>query len=90
VLRRPTLGVLAVLPMSGGGMAGVVASTGEPGARTLEMMSYLSSGVNVPDVLVVDSEMLSKGLEGIAAAGWFDNNWRVGSQVAKRGEWTAR
>jgi predicted esterase len=90
VLRRPTLGVLAVLPMSGGGMAGVVASTGEPGARTLEMMSYLSSGVNVPDVLVVDSEMLSKGLEGIAAAGWFENNWRVGSQVAKRGEWTAR
>ncbi len=90
LLSRPTLGVLAVLPMNGGGMAGVVASTGEAGARTLEMMSYLSSGVNVPDVLVVDSEMLSKGLGGIQAAGWFDNNWRVGSQVAMRDSWTGR
>lgn len=89
-LERPTLGVLAVVPMRGGGMAGIVASTGEPGARTLEMMSYLSSGVNVPDILVVDSAMLKQGLEGILAAGWFNNNWKVGEQVAKRGEWTGR
>jgi dienelactone hydrolase len=81
------LGVVAILPRRGGGVCGLVAATGEEGARTLEMLPYMSSGVNIPDVAVFSSRMLSDGLSGIEAAGWWGNDWSAGPHIAWREGW---
>jgi pimeloyl-ACP methyl ester carboxylesterase len=56
-----------------------VAGSGLPGMRLTERLPYFVSGVGYPDCLVLGAESLSKGGEGVRAAGFFGNDWGVAS-----------
>jgi predicted esterase len=73
------LACLFVRPRPGADQAtvGVVAGTGPAGMRLAGAPSYFSSGVAYPDCLVLGPESLTKGLEGIVAAGYFAEDWGV-------------
>ena len=73
------LAILFVRPRPGSDTAsvGVVAGTGLPGMRLTERLPYFTSGVHFPDVTVIGSEMLSRGVAGVRVAGFFGNDWTV-------------
>ena len=66
-------------PRDARALIGVVAGTGLPGLRLAERLPYFLSGAGFPDCLVVGTDMLSKGIGGVRAAGFFDNDWQVGT-----------
>jgi hypothetical protein len=45
--------------------------------RLLDRMPVFVSGVEYPDVLLVSSEMLTAGMKGVLATGFFGNDWKV-------------
>ncbi len=56
---------------------GLVSPTG-PAAEGLSMrIPYFVAGVHYPDWCVIRADSLSTGLDGWAAAGWFDNDWSI-------------
>jgi pimeloyl-ACP methyl ester carboxylesterase len=73
------LACLFVRPRPGSDQAtvGVVAGTGPAGLRLAGVPSYFTSGVAYPDCIVLRPEGLTKGLEGIVAAGYFGEDWSV-------------
>jgi dienelactone hydrolase len=75
------LACLFVRPRPGSGRAsvGVVGGTGAAGLRLTERLAYFISGSGFPDCLVIGPEMLTKGAEGVRAAGFFGNDWGVES-----------
>jgi hypothetical protein len=75
------LGCLFVRPRPGSDTAtvGVVSGSGVAGMRLADRLPYFVSGVAYPDCFVFDSEILTKGVSGIHAAGFFGNDWSVGS-----------
>lgn len=58
-------------------LVGVVSGSGAPGLRLTERMPYFLSGAGFPDCLVVSPDMLTKGVSGIRAAGFFGLDWQV-------------
>jgi hypothetical protein len=58
-------------------LVGVIASTGPAGQSVLERLPYFVSGVHFPDWTVVSADMLTKGVEGVRAAGYFGNDWKL-------------
>jgi hypothetical protein len=60
-----------------GRLAGAIAGTGFAGDRLPAALPYFTSGVGVPDFVVIDAAMLTDGLPGVRAAGWFDNAWSL-------------
>ncbi len=80
-IKGKDLGCLFVRPRRGSNRAlvGVVAGTGLMGMRLTERLPYFVSGVGYPDCLVIGSEMLSKGIEGVRVAGFFGNDWGLTS-----------
>ncbi len=64
-------------PMQGGHMAAVIAPTGIRGARASLRLPIFASSVYWPDYAVIDASCLKTGLDGIKAAGFFDNNWSI-------------
>jgi hypothetical protein len=66
-------------PQDDRALVGVVAGTGLPGMRLAERLPIFLSGAGFPDCLVVGTEMLSQGLGGIRAAGFFGPDWQVGT-----------
>jgi pimeloyl-ACP methyl ester carboxylesterase len=75
------LACLFVRPRPGSGRAsvGVVGGTGVAGQRLTERLAYFVSGTGWPDCLVLGPEMLTKGAEGVRAAGFFGADWGVAS-----------
>jgi hypothetical protein len=75
------LSCLFVRPRPGSETAsvGVVAPTGPSGMRVAATLSYFTSGVAYPDVIVVGTGALTEGAAGIVAAGYFGNDWGVAS-----------
>ena len=73
------LACLFVRPRKGDDKAlvGVIASTGPAGQRVLERLPYFVSGVHFPDWTVISADMLTKGADGIKAAGYFQNDWKL-------------
>ena len=73
------LACLFVRPRPGSAQAlvGVVGGTGPVGMRLTDRMSYFVSGVEYPDFLVLGPESLERGSEGVRAAGFFGQDWRV-------------
>ncbi|MGE3800795.1 MAG: prolyl oligopeptidase family serine peptidase [Candidatus Kapaibacterium sp.] len=55
----------------------VIGATGEKGWRTVFSNRYFISGAGYPDLLLISSEMLRSGKDGIKAAGFFGNDWSV-------------
>jgi hypothetical protein len=75
------LACLCVRPRPGSDTAsvGFVAGTGPVGMRVAERLPYFTSGVAYPDCVMVGASALEKGVEGVAVAGFFGNDWSVGS-----------
>lgn len=64
-------------PGSDRALVAAVSGTGLPGMRFTDRLPYFMSGVEYPDCLVVRSDMLSKGISGVVAAGFFGADWSV-------------
>lgn len=64
-------------PSDPNALVGVVAGSGIPGLRLTERLTYFLSGGGLPDCLVVGSEMLTRGADGVRAAGFFGQDWQV-------------
>jgi len=80
--RRVTGSDLACLflrprPGSDRACVGVVTGTGVAGLKLTDRLSYFLAGVAYPDVTILGPEMLTKGAEGIRAAGFFGLDWSV-------------
>ncbi|MDP5044639.1 MAG: hypothetical protein NWQ06_06640, partial [Leeuwenhoekiella sp.] len=56
---------------------GVVTATGIVGMKAAYANDYLENGTTFPDVLIFDNTMLTKGIEGVKASGFFGNDWSV-------------
>ena len=78
------LACLFLRPRSGNDRAlvGVVSGSGVPGIRLTERIPYFVSGVGVPDCIVLGSDSLTRGGDGVRAAGFFGTDWKVES-----GDW---
>ncbi len=61
------------------GLVGVVAGSGVAGLRLSERLPYFLSGAGFPDCLVIGPDMLSRGIAGIRLAGFFGEDWGVGT-----------
>lgn len=86
-LRGADLGCIIICPRTGSHRAsvGIVGGTGLAGMRITERLPYFVSGIAYPDVTVFDGTALSRGPDGIVAAGFFGNDWSV-----ERGEFVFR
>jgi hypothetical protein len=58
-------------------LVGVIADTGVKGARLGSSLPLFSSGVGLPDYTLFSSDVLTRGDDGVLAAGWFDHRWRL-------------
>jgi hypothetical protein len=72
---RPGSSVASVAAVSGSGLTGM---------RLTERLNYFFAGVAFPDFFIAEPEMLKSGYQGILAAGFFDNNWELGTDFAVR------
>jgi hypothetical protein len=79
VLKADNLAVLAVYPRPGSDSAlvGVIGGSGLTGMRLTDRLPYFLSGVAYPDWIVLGPEILSVGIGGIRATGFYDNNWQL-------------
>lgn len=66
-------------PGSDQALVGVVAGSGLIGMRLTERLPYFLSGVAFPDCTLLGAEMLTEGLAGVRAAGYFGPDWGVAS-----------
>lgn len=72
------LGVLCVRRReTSDALIGIVGGTGLVGMRLTGRVPCFVSGIHLPDLLVLTPEVLTKGPAGIAAAGFFGNDWSV-------------
>jgi hypothetical protein len=62
-------------PESDINLVGVVAGTGESGIKATSLNNYLLPITGFPDLMIFRADMLRTGLEGVEAAGFFDNDW---------------
>jgi hypothetical protein len=61
---------------------GAVSGSGIVGMRLTDRMPYFTSGTGFPDLILLEPEALRSGEKGIAATGFFGEDWGV-----ERGEW---
>lgn len=73
--------VLCVRPKAAqdGALVGVVAGTGLAGLRLTERLPCFTSGVGIPDLVLLSPRMLTGGEAGLVGAGFFGPDWRVGT-----------
>jgi pimeloyl-ACP methyl ester carboxylesterase len=81
------LGCVFVRPRPGSDVAavGAVCGTGLKGMRLTDRLPFFVSGVGYPDCVLFGPDVLTKGLAGVKAAGFFGNDWSV-----ERGEFVWR
>jgi len=60
-------------------LVGVVGGCGPAGMRVTERMPYFLSGAGFPDCLILGAELPSAGIDGVRAAGFFGQDWQVGT-----------
>lgn len=73
------MALLAVVPKPGSHTAsvGLICGSNLCGMRLINRIPYLAPGIGVPDFVVFDAKMLRDGIDGVRAAGYFDNDWRL-------------
>ncbi len=73
------LSCLFLYPRKGSDKAtvGVVSGTGKEGLRLTERLPYFVSGVAYPDFTLLHTDTLTKGVGGVLAVGYFDNDWKL-------------
>jgi pimeloyl-ACP methyl ester carboxylesterase len=64
-------------PQSDVHSVGVVAGTGEAGIKATMLNNYLLPITGFPDLMIFRADMLRTGLDGVEAAGFFDNSWTL-------------
>lgn len=64
-------------PDSDVALVGVVGGTGTTGMRLSDRLPIFVSGAGFPDFLVLHTDMLTQGLPGILAAGFFGPDWKI-------------
>jgi hypothetical protein len=81
------IGYVFIRPRAGCTTAcvGAIGGSGIRGMRLTDRMPYLLPGIAFPDVIVARTSLLSKGEEGVEAAGFFGLDWS-----AKEGEFVFR
>jgi hypothetical protein len=81
------IGYVFIRPRAGSRTAsvGAIGGSGISGMRLTDRMPYLLPGVAFPDVIIARTSLLSKGEEGVEAAGFFGLDWGV-----KHGEFVFR
>lgn len=79
VWRGDDLAILAVRPRSdiSDALLGIVGWTGDLGARAAIRLPYFTSGVGVPDFIVVRSDLTSAGIPAVIAAGFWRDDWTI-------------
>lgn len=60
----------------------LIGGTGIRGMRAAEANQYYAGGSGFPDFMIFSLDMLSKGESGLKAAGYFNNQWELGKDVA--------
>jgi dienelactone hydrolase len=80
-LRGEDLACLFLRPRPGSERAavGVVSGSGITGMRLTDRLPYFLSGVGLPDCLVIGTDMLTNGEQGVRLAGFFGLDWNVSS-----------
>ena len=79
-LDRDDLTSLFVYPHKSRGhwiLVGAISGTGLKGFETADRLNILTSGVAYPDWTIISSQVLKLGSEGVVAAGFFDNSWKL-------------
>ncbi len=78
-VKGDDLAAFFVRPRPGSKLAsvGVISGTGLAGMRLTDRAPYFVSGAAYPDCLIIGSDMLERGGEGIRCAGFFGNDWSV-------------
>jgi dienelactone hydrolase len=78
-IKGKDLGCLFIQPRPDSQIAsvGVVAGTGIAGLRLTNNLLYLYPGYGFPDLLIVKPALLTSGLFGVEAAGFFGPDWRA-------------
>lgn len=81
VIKGDELGCMLVQPRAGSDVAlvGVISGSGIAGMRLTDRISYINSGVELPDCLVLGPETLSDNSSSPRAVGFFGNDWQVSS-----------
>ncbi len=71
--------VLFLRPRKGSPMlsVGVVSATGPEGLRLLNRVPYFNSYLGIPDLLVLRSNVVTAGEQGLVCAGFFGYDWSV-------------
>ena len=77
------LGAYFIWPMkkSAGNSVAVVAGSGMKGMRAAEANQYFAGASGFPDFMVFSLDMLISGGKGVKAAGFYDNEWKIGSDA---------
>ena len=77
--RGDDLSVLFIRPRPGSDVAsvGVVAGSGVQGTRLSEQLPLFLAGVGWPDWIVMNTDILEQGTEGIVDTGFFDEDWNL-------------
>lgn len=58
-------------------LVAVVCGSGLAGSRLTDRFTYFVSGVHYPDWYIARPDILSKGIEGVVGAGFFDQAWQL-------------
>ncbi len=58
------------------GSVAVIAPTGTRGAMFSDRVAIFTPGAAFPDFMVIGATSLTKGIEGVATAGFWDNRWK--------------
>lgn len=85
------LACLFTYPLAGSDecVVGAFGFTGPEGARLAATFGTFVSGAGFPDLVLVDSSVLTKGDGGVLAAGWFENDWTwAGGRIERGGTLT--
>ncbi|HET6384617.1 MAG TPA: prolyl oligopeptidase family serine peptidase [Armatimonadota bacterium] len=78
-ISGPDMACLFVRPRPGSDRAcvGIVSGTGIVGMRLTDRLLCFVSDVGYPDCIVIGADMLTRGMEGVRAAGFFGIDWGV-------------
>jgi hypothetical protein len=64
-------------PDSNTASVAVISGTGLPGLNATDANQYFAAGSGFPDYMIFSVNMLVSGADGLKAAGFFDNQWRL-------------
>jgi predicted peptidase len=76
------LGAYFVWPIAGtlANTVSVISGSGLNGMNAVNANQYFAGGSGFPDIMIYKLNMLNSGVEDVVYAGFYDNNWNLGSK----------